>query len=126
MDAKGTLRISRTSSTRGPDKITIAVVDEKSRVQFLTTSMPLEDFAQAVTGLLVDVDMELHIERLGKTREHKRELVPFDSLSLTEGDIDAALAPFEVFGWKGRGEDMTNHHNRNSDGKQLVSFTRYV
>ena len=101
------------------------MVDDKSHTQFLTISMPLSDFASAVTGLMIDVDMELFHEHLGKTREGKTELVPSVGYSASDEDIDAALAPFEVFGWKGCKDDMTNHH-RNAGDHQRVSFTRHV
>lgn len=126
MKAKGRMAISRTNSTRGPDMIRMTVTDNKSGEQFLEIRLSLEDFSRVVTGMMLDIDMDLRHENLGKTREHKYEDVPFDRLSATDEEVDEALAHFEVFGWKADRSDMTNHHRRVGRFAQRVSFTRHV
>jgi hypothetical protein len=71
------------------------------------------------------------LENLGKKREHKEENVYFPTkYSRDNPEAVAAMKEFEVDGWIGRGDDLTNHHRwvRGEDGKAgaRVTFTRYV
>ena len=74
---KAILRISRYTSNKGPDGITISIQDQSSRLGVCELSLTLEQFAQAVTGLAVmDVlfesnlnDMRLGVEQHHETRE---------------------------------------------------------
>lgn len=120
----GKITISRWHGNQEPrDGITIEVTDETSGIRFLEVGMTLEAFAQAVTGLSHQpCEIELRgIENVGKVRELKTEVVPFNYSS----DKPAALAPFEVDGWKGYAGDLGNPH-KVADGGYRVSFTRYV
>lgn len=129
---KGGLSISRPSGNIGPDYIEIRVVDELSGSQFVSVRVPLAGFAEAVTGRgHVDCEFDFRPELVGLKREHKEEFVPYDDLSYyaRHGDRDEvaaeAFAPFEIDGWKGRADDLFNHHRRGKDGSR-VTFIRYV
>lgn len=126
---KGNITISRNS--RGV--ITISLIEEDSRVEFVEAELTTANFAEALTGL-AHVECKLKVRGLdlvGLKREVKEELVPIPS-SPTESEIKAAFAPFEVDGWSGYRNDATNSHRwsgkRGEDGLQptRVHFTRHV
>jgi len=125
----GRISISRTSSNREDDYISISIVDESSHVQFVDVKMSLLDFANAITGVAFNsCDFELrHPELVGMKREHKSELLPCSKFGDTVEDLQKILDPFEVDGWFGSLYDLTNHHNRSRFGDQVrVGFIRYV
>lgn len=131
-DMLGSLTISR---PRGADAdyIELSITDEKSGTQFLSARIGLSDFAEALMGLgYVPCKFDLRADRVGLRYEHKEEFVPFtDNGYYAHGSKEreeiaaAALAPFEIDGWKGRADDFFNHHRRGSGGVR-VTFTRYV
>lgn len=123
----GQMTISRPQGSTGGEYINLAFVDGLSRVQFLEVRVPLASFAEALTGLAyVPVDLEVRgLDRIGMTREHKTERVPF----LGRGRADEAIAPFEIDGWTGSRRDYENHHKsiRTDEGEfQAISFERHV
>jgi hypothetical protein len=125
----GAITISRPSG--GETRyIRIALEDRLSSIEFLEIEIPLEAFAEAVTGLAyTDCVFELRgLDKVGKRREHKHEMVPLPkSYGLTDEEIDAALAPFEVDGWKGSHYDAKNSRNYvHGSGKSRIGFVRYV
>ena len=113
--------------------ISITIQDYLSHGEIVEVKVPLEQFSKAITGQAYQ-DCEVHYppqKNIGKVRENKSEFVPFDSpnYKVTEEELNEALKPFEVDGWKGRREDLTNHHNRGNlgglDGYNVV-FVRYI
>lgn len=63
------LGISRTQSSKGPDRITITLTDEASGTRFVEVTMTMEQFAQAITTLRVYVPAEVRgLENVGKRK----------------------------------------------------------
>lgn len=131
---KGTIRISRTSSNRGPDTIRIYLEDTISGAQFVTAELTPHDLAMALTGM-GDTPCTFEVRGLrvlGKQREVKTEKVPVPDgwLFAKDGPTSTELlAPFEVDGWRARLGDLTNHHRCTTlDGAPAysVTFTRHV
>lgn len=111
--------------------------DSEARVQFLEVAMTAEQFALAVTNLVVpDVKAEvLELDLVGTISEHKEEFVPHNPnkrAQMDEARTDeeaASLFPFEVDGWIGRTSDLRNfHRNLTVDmvNGYRVTFTRNV
>lgn len=131
----GRIRISRVSSTGSDgDYVQLTMYDEKSRIQFLTANIPIDSFGRVVTGgPETECQVELRgVERIGCTHEHKTEFVP-GTVSYTKGDrnavAQAAIAPFEVDGWRAHLSDFGNQHrSKEKDGVKgyNVTFHRYV
>jgi len=72
------LTISRPQCSNGRKYISIAIMDETSRIQFLDAEIELEAFAEVLTGLsYVPMKGELiGLEHIGKTRvAERREIV---------------------------------------------------
>jgi len=97
--------------------------------------MSLAGFASAVTGLgAQDAKLSIRgLNRIGSTFEVKREAVEFKApylstayLLMRPPAVVEALAPFEVDGWIGDPSDLGNHHRRTKDGRQSVTFRRWV
>lgn len=130
---RGTLTISRPRGGDGPDYAEIKVYDESSSTGFVTVRVALEQFAEALFGLSnVECEFDLRAARVGKIREHKTEIVPLDGKGYyAYGSAErkqvaaAALAPFEVDGWKGHVDDLFNQHRHTPNGYR-VTFVRYV
>ena len=132
-DIKVWLSIARTSSSKGPDTVHITFRDEASTIEFAEVRLTLEQFAQAVTGVMVSgVDGTVRaLDKVGLKMEHKVEEVPFNcwDLDRSPARAAAALKPFEVDGWKGQEEDLFNSHRRGAgrEGQvQRVTFRRWL
>ena len=118
-----------------PKPIRIAVADESSGVQIIEVHLSLEKFAEALTGR-GDCDCEAEVfdtfAYLGSTYEHKREKVYVGEevyRNFTDEEATALLAPLDVDGWRGRLEDLNNHHNSGKDEQGAyyeVHFGRHV
>jgi hypothetical protein len=130
------LQIGRPSGMR-EGVISIQIEDVASGCRILELDVPLADFAAALTGrYLNDVPGTYWPAPVGARAEIKREVVPFDSSGVpyaAERDgryahpaVDAALAPFEVDGWKGDRSDLFNGHRHAGDKLQKVKFRRLV
>ena len=126
---KGSLSITR---PRGGETeyIKIAVFDKSSGVEFATVRVELASFAEALVGLAhVDCQFDLRPELVGKCHEHKEETVAYEggwtSYNEREQIAREVLKPYETDGWKGRADDLFNHHRRTKDGYR-VTFVRYV
>lgn len=118
---KGHLSITRFSSTSDME---ISFRDELSGTLFLKAEISANDLMLALTGLGdVDIEFELYPQYVGKTLETKTEIVPLGWEYFDEKR--AAVARFEVDGWKGEDRDIGNHHNR-VEGGWRVRFHRYV
>jgi hypothetical protein len=132
MELPGKFTISRVQSNVGDDYIQIQFVEVNSGARFVAARIDLESFALAITGqasLPCDLDIR-GLDRLGKKHEVKTEIVSYEGARFTDDlRVDpaaiAALAPYEVDGWKGRVEDLFNHHNR-SGPLCRVTFDRWV
>lgn len=131
MKLKGSIDICRTSGDQ--DRINITLRDKLSGVEFIDLEMSVEDFGYAVTGLgCQDITIEVRgLDRIGKRRETKTEIVPFErNITASEqGSLAAAnraLKPFEVDGWIGRREDLFNHHKSRGQNAQEIVFVRWV
>jgi hypothetical protein len=136
--SKGRLQISRTMSNRGPDVMSIEVVDDSSGVHFLRIDLTPHDLMCALTGRVTSIEMEIRGAHLiGTISEHKTELVKWKAYSQKTDDrkglddherspsVDKILAPFEIDGWRGSSSDLFNGHR--SEGEfQRVGFHRYV
>lgn len=129
----GTISISRVSSNQEPDYICVEIRDERAGVIVAMAKLPLENFAAAVTGLghrpceLTFFDLS----KVGMIRENKTETINFsvgilDARMRLSDEARAAMAPFEVDGWKGNPPDLANPHHRLSDGSHRVNFERWV
>lgn len=112
------------------DTIRLCLTDSISCTEFLRLTMTAETLGLAITGLAWQpCTFELRPGHVGKMRETKTECVPFP---LQYGKYDdneakhAALAPFEVDGWKGYPGDLGNHHRGDSKHGYNVTFTRFV
>jgi len=128
---KGELSIGRVLYNDRDDYIRIALLDSKSSVEFLSVEISLENFAKCITGM-ANCPVQFGIratDKIGKQLEVKHEVieVPDDHLMReSPGEIEKALAPYEVDGWKGRSRDALNFHNRVSENKYKVCFFRWV
>lgn len=128
---KGSITISRPQRSDDARYIQIEFNDESSGVNFLTAQVGLEAFAETLTGLARSpCEFELRPALVGKVHEHKEIIVPRDGYSYAVGAereqiAKEVLGPFEIDGWKGRVDDLFNHHRKTKDGYRVV-FVRYV
>jgi hypothetical protein len=125
---KGKIIISRASGGQADDKpIHISIEDDLSGCRVLDIYMALDEFAKSITASYGAADIQhFPMSPIGKKVENKSEIVPFNwTLRTSKEEEDAALAPFEVDGWKARRSDLTNHHCRTNKGQRVVFF-RYV
>lgn len=118
------------------DTIRFQIIDESSRVQFVSFQMTMAQF-----GTLVSCDPEVEVDatvrglnRVGTIAEHKQEIVPVPDGPWESRKERAAeaLKPFEIDGWSGNVSDATNAHRQVSfDRENLsvnyrVTFRRHV
>lgn len=113
--------------------IRIEITDEISGITFLEVRMSLEGFANALMSHSYEnCGFTLRAQNVGKKRELKEEKVPISKEDrYTRGNQESEvakriLAPYEVDGWMARESDLFNHHRRNQDDTQTVSFHRFV
>ena len=101
------------------------IEDATSGIRFCELEIGMYDYAFLTTGLHgVSAKCTLRgLEDVGKSVEGKKEIIPRPED--TPEAIKAALAPYEVDGWKAYPPDLTNYHN-SVEGGQSVSFHRYV
>lgn len=132
---KGRLSIS---AIHNHDQVRLTVQDALSRTQFVEVRMTYEALARALTGQgFLQVEFEFRPALVGLKREHKTEVVKVMGNSYdadNDQQIEAAFAPYEVDGWRGRRQDAKNHHNWRGHSRQgepnwtlvSVAFERYV
>lgn len=128
----GTITISRPRGNMEPEYVQIEVNDELSGSRCLSVRIPIPEFAEALFGAACrPCEFDLRPDLVGLKHEWKEEFVPLDDSKYyfrdaeREAVAEKALAPFEVDGWKGRVDDLFNHHRRGKNGAR-VSFVRYV
>jgi hypothetical protein len=140
----GRITISRPSCGNGDKYISISIDDDRSGCMVVEARVPLDGFAEALTGLgCVACEIEVFPKApIGKVREVKTEAVPWEgytrdgfAIGSPKPDTDGgkaaeALRPFEVDGWVGETRDLFNSHRdcRTVDGREarLVTFVRFV
>ncbi len=120
------IQASAFSSNMEPDGVMVRVRDEASRTEVLEVRLAFEEWGKVVSGRTGEGAAELRPAAAGKIHEHKTERVPFDWSDRSEVSAMKALEPFEVDGWRGMPADLTNHHKRDGQGFQRVTFHRYV
>ena len=111
---KGKLTIGRIQNGDVADPIRISIEDATSGVHILTLNVGLENFAECLTGLsFIPCSGEINLDApINMVREVKKELVPVpdNTHNLTKEQLRQLLDSFEVDGWKGYLDDLTNHH----------------
>jgi hypothetical protein len=124
---KATLQISRASGGRYDEKpMHITVTDELSGCRVCELYMRLDEFTKALMSSEGKASMEYYTNApIGMKAENKTEVVPCEFTVYGDENIDAALKPFEVDGWKARRSDLSNHHY-SVKGGQKVTFFRHV
>lgn len=120
------LTMSRTSN----GKWIIDVTDAVSRSEILHLEVSDAAFSRAIGHLgYQPAEAEWRPAALGKKYEVKTVPVPavkFDGNRESGlAKERAAIAPFEVDGWRGDIDDMSNMHKRKG-AHQMVTFRRYV
>jgi len=125
-------------------EVQIEITEERSGVYAFVVNMPSEDFLNAIARS-GNKAVRFWLNEggiVGKRREVKTEVVPFDMVASGEKhpkDTDPngyrtpatvkALESFEVDGWQASERDMWNWHNRvmlRRKPHQRVSFVRWV
>lgn len=132
MKLQGKITICRTTGS-GEDAVTIRIRDTDAGIDFAVAELTMTNFGYAVTGRgATPCELEVRgLEKVGMVREHKTESIAFEGRVLgrdmaTSPEAKAALAPFEIDGWKGFPTDLANRNRRSKAGNQLVTFERWV
>jgi hypothetical protein len=144
MMMNGKIDISRYTSNVPPySGVSIRIRDELSGVEFLSITMTVAEFAEAVMGLgHRSMTFELRkqaVAVIGMKREHKVVPIKMPPGTYTLRPekpehrklMAQLLKPYEVDGWQGCDADFSNGHNfwREVGAKYYlcnVGFTRYV
>lgn len=135
----GTIALSfYTSDRRACGKgVSIAIEDQISGSRILEVDLSMMEFAQMMSGLMArPCWIEMMGQNFGKISEHKTEVIetPENRGPYKERDKWAAkqLQPYEKDGWRGRADDLLNHHRDLGKGEKegtrrhTVNFWRYV
>ena len=119
-NSKGQVTISRISGDT--DWIEIRIIENNSRVEFVTARLSFEGFAKALTGLgNSPAELELiNLSELGRRAENKEEFLKCDGHS--ESSRHKAVRKTEVDGWESRAGDVDNHHRIKASGVSVVFF----
>lgn len=127
MDFKGSIVV-----TRGTDRVIRVKIDERaSGSRFVEVVMTYEQFAEALTGLVSDCDLDIrNLDKIGKRREVITVIFK-DIPDVYDRDtpewidfIKKVTAPYVAQGWECRRGDFFNDHNRfRMDGKRCVKVT---
>ena len=132
MILKGEITISRVSSNKEDDYVSISVIDAEASVEIVNVKLSLAEYANVLTNHAhrpCEVDWN-DTGTVGKVREWKEVLVPYDIACFRDkGKAAAAFAPFSIDGWRGRESDYFNsHRDLLKDGKRYrrVIFERFV
>ncbi len=129
----GSVRFCKTNCSNGPDRFTVRVEDEKSTRVVIEITGPLDKMAEALLGgLETACTYELqNLDKAGKYRHSKTELVPVADGPNKGACSRKALRVHETDGWVGNASDCSNSHRyRGLDGKGRrlyeVHFVRYL
>ena len=136
MNLPGKITVGRVRGSDESQPIRIEIIDTQSSVVVAEARLTLENFALALTGLgHVECEIEWRgVDRIGKVREFKTELIPTpdnpwrtDPSRRTEENLRAHVAPWEVDGWKAHWQDLHNSNKyRHEEKAYEVSFVRFV
>ena len=127
MKLAGKLSIARRTSNMEPEYFVIEVEDVASGIEAVTIRVSPADLALALSGRSnVPVEIEWHTENVGMRAETKTEVVSCRGYDLTKAQKRAAVAPFEVDGWRADVEDVGNRHRSTGDSGYRVTFRRWV
>ena len=128
----GKITISRIQSNQEDYlPISIEIEDDDAGIKFLKIKMSLNNFANAITGMgYTDCKIELNgLEKVGKRREIKHEIVPIPEnkrfRKKSELELAEFLKPFEIDGWEGSQYDLNNSKNLVPNGCKVL-FVRWV
>lgn len=126
----GKIIISRASGGQiDATPIHIEIEDGPSRTRVLDIYMALDEFCKALFSSYGQCTIRHFPEApIGKIAENKEEIVPYKWASGRDNlpAQNKALAPFEIDGWVGYRNDLTNPHRSAGQDKQRVTFHRYV
>ena len=127
-DLPGRLNITRMANS---GMILITVRDERSRTRFLEVTIAPEQFALALTGMAEQpcVMETRHLDRVGLQMQTKIIHIKVSDVDFVHCKADAMcgrLLTHEVDGWEGNVSDLTNPKRRCEDGKQAVTFYRWI
>lgn len=127
------LEIHRSMGREDDRPMNVRISDDTSGCRILEVNFSLADFMDILTGRSgVSAEGEYYPDMpVGCTREHKEEVLPRPKgYDRNSKEVDRLIAPFEVDGWRGRKEDLHNHHRWTSDTKGVrgvrVTFSRFV
>lgn len=130
---KARLTISRGTSRDQPrGVILIRLEDDLSSMGRVEVEMPLDSFAQAITGLgCVPVEAEwIRLDTVGLKMEVKQETIPWSPMHLTgklnkeveRRGLMSAIKSLEVDGWEADNHPASDYSSRG----YRVTFRRYV
>lgn len=131
IDFEAKVSIHRMHGGDGTHPIRIEIEDATSGTRVCEISMSLENFAEAITGLSAcKAKGHLWDGPVGYKSEYKIVNIFMPSGYVRTENQKAVggkyLAPYEVDGWKGRVDDLFNHHKNSGENTYRVSFHRHV
>ena len=130
MKLRGRITIGHFTSNDGPDGWHIEIIDETSRTHLVSLVMSEKDFATCLGGRgEVPCSFEFRPDCAGLYMESKTEWVLWSGEYNDHKGQRAAVAKWEVDGWRGDANDLRNNHNRHPDSANKsyrVRFWRYV
>lgn len=123
------MRLNRVSSNGDRDGMfRLTVADADSRCTMLEADFGPDALADLLSSRLAECGAMVWLDRVGKVREFKTVHVPiltgFDWDKRSE-EARAAVAPFEVDGWRGCDTDYLNSKRRGPTSAN-VTFERWV
>ena len=114
----------------GKERVVFQIVDKISGLVAFRIEMSIPEFGEMLSSPqnVPCIVKHFQSDNIGKKYEHKSELVPRPEIGVEDKDkvLEELLKPFEIDGWIGSRDDLTNHHNWVSDNKSKVTFVRWV
>lgn len=127
---EGTFELYFPQGGESRDEACITVQDGTSRARVIELRFDFLEFANAAlrsraSGTCAYTLRGLHLA--GKMLDSKVEEVPVDRMALMREDAPAAafLAPFEIDGWKGTAEDLTNYNRASQKDRANAANVRF-
>jgi hypothetical protein len=124
------ITISRTTNSKSGSYIWIEIKDKVSGCRIIETTLTLEDFAMAITGMgHIPCTSEFFEDApVGKKRQTKIEYLrrpPVSNTFVKASIAKEILEPYEIDDWKARVHDLWNPHHwiALEDGSPGVSVT---
>lgn len=130
---QGTICINKTLGGDSDQSVKIEIQEGNSHARVISIRMTPEQFAHAVFGLAyrpVEFQIMSDPERWGKTRQHKKEMIPKPKPSIFDKDeeyayLKEAVKPWEVDGWTAAISSALSAQQYNPN-YYAVSFVRFV